>query len=80
MKELIQVYNMKQLISDPTHFTENTSSRIDIILVRNSPNILTSGVADIFILDLTRFHCPIIALMKFLRPQTKHLSDVSSTL
>ena len=71
MKELIQVYNMKQLISDPTHFTENSSSLIDLILVRNSPNILTSGVADTFIPDLTRYHCPIIVLMKFLRPPNK---------
>ena len=70
MKELIQVYNMIQLISDPTHFTKK-SSLIDMILVRNSPNILTSGVADTFIPGLTRYHCPIIVLMKFLRPQNK---------
>ena len=71
MKELIQVYSMKQLISDPKRFTENSSSLIDLILVRNSPNILTSGVADTFIPGLTRYHCPIIVLMKFLRPQNK---------
>ena len=41
MKELIQIYNMKQLISDPPHFTENSSSLIDLILVCNSSNILT---------------------------------------
>ena len=62
---------MKQLISDPTHFTENSSSLIDLILVRNSPNILTCGVADSFIPGLTRYNCPIIVLMKFLRPQNK---------
>ena len=71
MKELIQAYNMKQLISDPTHFTEISSSLIDLILVRNSPNILTSGVADTFIPGLPRYHCPIIVLLKFLRPQNK---------
>ena len=70
MKELIQVYDMKQLISDPTHFTENSSSLIDLILVRNSPNILIRGVAD------TRYHCPIIVLMEFYELKTKHLSDV----
>ena len=70
MKELIQVYNMKQLITDPTHFTENSSSLIDLILVQNSPNILTSGVAETFIPDLTQYHCPIIVLMK-LRPPHK---------
>ena len=62
---------MKQLISDPTRFTKNGSSLIDLILVRNSPNILASRVADTFILDLIRYDCPIIVLTKFIRPQNK---------
>ena len=33
MKESIQAYNMKQLICHQTHFTENTPSLIDLILV-----------------------------------------------
>ena len=55
MKDLIQNYNLKQLIQEDTHFTENSSSLLDLILVRNSSNILTSGVVDSFIPDQIRF-------------------------
>ena len=71
MTELLQEFNLKQLITEPTHFTENSSSLIDLILVRNNSNILSSGVIDPFIPDQTRYHCPIIVLVKFLRPSTK---------
>ena len=71
MTELLQEFNLKQLITEPTHFTENSSSLIDLILVRNNSNILSSGVIDPFIPDQTRYHCPIIVLLKFLRPSTK---------
>ena len=71
IKDLIQNYNLEQLINEDTHFTENSSSLIDLILVRNSSNILMSGVADSFIPDQIRFHCPIFVLLKFLRPSTK---------
>ena len=33
MTDLIQEYNLTQLINEPTHFTENSSSLIDLILV-----------------------------------------------
>ncbi|MCG8113671.1 MAG: reverse transcriptase domain-containing protein [Candidatus Thiodiazotropha taylori] len=68
VKELMLEYNLTQLISEPTHFTENSSSLIDLILVRNVNNILTSGVIDPFIADYTRYHCPVIAVLKFTRP------------
>ena len=71
MKDLIQNYNLKQLIQEDTHFTENSSSLLDLILVRNSSNILTSGVVDSFIPDQIRFHCPILVILKFLHPSTK---------
>ncbi|MCG7868140.1 MAG: endonuclease/exonuclease/phosphatase family protein [Candidatus Thiodiazotropha taylori] len=69
MSDLISQYNLKQLIKEPTHFTEHSSSIIDLILVRNNNNILTSAVTDPFIPDQTRYHCPIIVLLKFLRPK-----------
>ena len=71
IKDLIQNNNLEQLINEDTHFTENSSSLIDLILVRNSSNILMSGVADLFIPDQIQFHCPIFVLLKFLRPSTK---------
>ena len=68
MKDLIQNYNLKQLIQEDTYFTENSSSLLDLILVLNSSNILTSGVVDYFIPDQIRFHCPILVILKFLHP------------
>ena len=71
IKDLIQNYNLEQLINEDTHFTENSLSLIVLILARNSSNILMSGVADSFIPDQIRFHCPILVLLKFLRPSAK---------
>ena len=71
MKDLIQNYNLKQLIKEDAHFTENSSSLLDLILVRNSSNILTSGVADSFIADQIRFRCPILVILEFLHASTK---------
>ena len=68
MKDLTQNYNLKQLIQEDTHFTEN-SSLLDLILVRNSSNILTSGVVNSVIPDQIRFHCPILVILKFLTHQ-----------
>ena len=65
VRELILEYNLNQLISEPTHFTEHSLWLIDLILVRNSNNVLTSGVADPFIADYTRYHCPVITVLKF---------------
>ena len=72
MSDLIRQYNLKQLIKEPTNFTEHSSSIIDLILVRNNNNILTSAVIDPFIPDQTRYHCQIIVLLKFL-----HLKDIA---
>ena len=71
MKDLSQNCNHKQLKQEDTHFTENSSSLLDLILVRNSSNILTSGVVDSFIPDQIRFYCPILVILKFLHPSTK---------
>ncbi|MEW8544911.1 MAG: reverse transcriptase family protein [Candidatus Thiodiazotropha sp.] len=68
MRDLIQEFNLKQLINEPTHFTEHSSSLIDLILVRNENNVLMSEVADTFIPNQIRYHCPTILLLKFLRP------------
>ena len=71
MTDLIQQYNFKQLITEPTHFTENSSSIIDLILVRNTFNVLISGVSDSFLPEQTRYHCSVVVLLKFLRPSFK---------
>ena len=62
---------MKQLIEEPTHFTESSESLIDLILARNPSNIITSGVYDTFIENPVRYHCPIICVLKFTKPLNK---------
>ena len=69
MTDLLQQYNLTQLIAKETHFTEQSASLIDLIIVRNKNNILTSGVADPFVPNLTRYHCPVFVLLKFIRPK-----------
>ena len=82
MKDLIQNYNHKQLIhvQEDTYFAENSSSLLDLILVRNSSNILTSGVVDFFIPDQIRFHRPILAILKILHLSTKPFKKTSIQL
>ena len=71
LQELMNTYNLKQLIDEPTHFTELSSTLIDVILVNKTSNILASDVCDPFIPNLIRFHCPIAVILKFLKPKRK---------
>ena len=65
ISELTHEFNLTQLITEPTHYTETSSSIIDIILVRNNTNVLCSGVADSFIPEQVRYHCPTKVILKF---------------
>ena len=71
VKDLLQQFNLIQLITDVTHFTEASASLIDLMIVRNMNNILARGVADPFVPDLIRYHCPVFILLKFIRPKFK---------
>ena len=68
--------SLNQSISQPTHFTEHSSSLIDIILVSNKENLILFGVADPFLNQDVRFHCPVYGVPKFSKPKSKHLSDI----
>ena len=70
ISEITLEFNLTQLISEPTHFTEDSPSILDLILVRNKSNIIFSGVIDPFLPEQVRYHCPTIVLLKFLRPRT----------
>ena len=70
MNDLILEYNLSQLITENTHFTEHSSSLLDLILVRNNNNnILMSGTLDPLIPDQVRYHCLIMILLKFTPPR-----------
>ena len=58
-------YNLDQVISEPTHYTEKSSSLIDLLFTNNQTNILYSGVGEAFLDQNIRYHCPIYAIFKF---------------
>ena len=64
MENIASSYNLQQLIDEPTHFTEHSSSIIDLILVTKPENVIYSGVSSPFINDLIRYHCPIVVVLK----------------
>ena len=80
MSKLILEYNLTQLISEPMHITETSSSILYLILVRNKNNVLLSGVADPFIPNQIRYHSPVIVLLKFTHPITQFSRDGSCTI
>ena len=57
VRDLCQQFNFEQIINEPTHFTENSSSLIDLILTSNSNTILLSVLANHFLMPcLLRFN------------------------
>ena len=44
-----ETYNLTQIITKPTHFTEHSSSLIDLIIVSNKDHVLLSGVGEPFL-------------------------------
>ena len=61
---LASSYNLTQMIDEPTHFTEHSSSIIDLVLVNKPEHVLYSGVSSPFIPDLVRYHCPTVLYLK----------------
>ena len=68
---LTNSYNLHQLIDEPTHYTENSSSLLDLAIVSTPENVVYSGVSSPFIPNLIRYHCPIIVTLKFRKPIQK---------
>lgn len=65
-----ETYNLNQIITKPTHFTEHSSSLIDLIIVSNKDHVLLSGVGEPFPPQHIRYHCPIYGIFKFSKPKT----------
>ena len=62
---------MTQCIEEPTHFTENSATIIDLLFVTNKDSILTTGVGEPYLDVNIRYHCPIFAVFNFLKPKYK---------
>ena len=59
-------FNLEQLINEPTHYTESSSSIIDLFLSsKKKDTILLSGVGEPFLEQNIRYHCPIYCVFNF---------------
>ena len=58
-------FSFFKFITHPTHFTEHSSSLIDIFLINNKNHLIVSGVGDPFLNQEERYHCPINVVFKF---------------
>ena len=74
IESLCNEYNMDQCIDEPTHFTENSISTIDLLFVTNKESVLTTGVGDPCLGLTVRYHCPVFGVFNFLKPKTKNIN------
>ena len=58
-------YNLAQLIREPTHFTENSSSLIDLIFTKNEPFVILVELVKHFWIRILQYHCPVFAMFSF---------------
>ena len=58
------ISGMSQIIRDPTHFTENSHTLLDLIIVNNVENIDFSSVGDNILASNIRYRCTIYCALK----------------
>ena len=68
---ICQQFNLHNLIQEPTHFTESSSSIIDLLLTSNTNSVLLSGIGEPFLDQDIRYHCPVFCILAFDKPITK---------
>jgi hypothetical protein len=66
---LCRQFGLTQIITEPTHITENSQSLIDLFLVSNKESVIKAGAADPFLDQTVRYHCPIYSIFKFVKPK-----------
>ena len=71
VSELCEQFALYQTITEPTHFTENSSYLIDIILTSDKNNLIYSGVAEPFLQQDVGYHCPISGVFKYTKTSKK---------
>ena len=60
-----------QAINEPTHFTDTSSSLLDILLISNNSHLIVIGVGDPFLNQEHWYHCPIFGIYNFFKPKSK---------
>ena len=69
IESICSQFSMNQLIVEPTHYTERSSTIIDLFFVTKNDNVVLSGVGDPFLQQNIRYHCPIYVILKFAKPR-----------
>ena len=67
-------FSLTQVITEPTNYTETSSSLIDLVLVINKAHIISSGVGDTFFHQDIRYYCPAFGILNFSKPKRKSFS------
>ena len=65
VRDICQHFSLEQLITEPTHYTESSSSIIDLVFTSYKTNILSGGVGDPFLEQNIRYHCPVSFVLNF---------------
>ena len=77
VQTLCNQFALHQSINEPTHFTEQLSSSVDLILVSDKDYLVLSRVRDPFLNQEVRYHCPIYCVFTFSKPKqntnTQHI-------
>ena len=69
LTSLCEQLSLVQSIEEPTHFTETSSSLINLFLVNNKEHLILSGVGDPFLHQDIRYHCPVFGIFNFHKPK-----------
>ncbi|MCG8049353.1 MAG: reverse transcriptase domain-containing protein [Candidatus Thiodiazotropha endolucinida] len=69
VNSICQQFCLHQTITEPTHFTEHSSSTLDLLFVSNKQNLINSGVGEPFLDQHVRYHCPVYGIFKFSKPR-----------
>ena len=73
VNSLYTQFGLSQCIQEPTHFTENSSSILDLVLVTNKNSVLVTGIGEPCLDSHVRYHCPVFAVLNFLKPRHKSI-------
>ena len=68
IQSICEQFSLIQIITSSTNFTESSESIIDLIFTSNNDLIQSSGVADPFLQQNIRYHCPIYGVFSVQKP------------
>ena len=66
---LCKQFDLKQTIDEPTHFTEYSSTLLDIVLTSDADHLIFSGAGDPFLTQTVRYHCLTYGIFNFNKPK-----------